>query len=116
MEFEKQLMNWGQEKRLSRMSERSGVSSIHSFDTSNSVVLDEVARREINVSENDDEKLIVRDNIAAEETTEWKPSRKEWLIIGTLSTLSLMTALDATILVSVLPVSVGISGLDEHQN
>ena len=36
---------------------------------------------------------------------EWKAGRKEWMIILVLATVSLMVALDATILVSVLPVS-----------
>lgn len=36
---------------------------------------------------------------------EWKPGRKEYAVIITLSVVSLMVALDATILVSVLPVS-----------
>lgn len=37
---------------------------------------------------------------------EWKPQRAEWIIMLSLSTISLMVALDATILVTVLPVSV----------
>jgi hypothetical protein len=40
---------------------------------------------------------------------QWKPQKSEWLIMITLSLMSLMVALDATILVSVLPVSVLIS-------
>lgn len=38
---------------------------------------------------------------------EWKPSKKELLIMISLSFVSLMVALDATILVTVLPVSLG---------
>jgi hypothetical protein len=38
-------------------------------------------------------------------TEEWKPSKKELLIMVSLSFISLMVALDATILVTVLPVS-----------
>ncbi|KAK7188494.1 major facilitator superfamily transporter [Paraphaeosphaeria sporulosa] len=34
---------------------------------------------------------------------EWKPERKEWIIMISLSIISLMVALDATILVTVLP-------------
>lgn len=37
---------------------------------------------------------------------EWKAGRDEWLIIIVLAIVSLMVALDATILVPVLPVSV----------
>jgi hypothetical protein len=36
---------------------------------------------------------------------EWKPETKEWIIMISLSIISLMVALDATILVTVLPVS-----------
>jgi hypothetical protein len=36
---------------------------------------------------------------------EWKPSRTEYGVMITLAVISLMVALDATILVSVLPVS-----------
>lgn len=36
---------------------------------------------------------------------EWKPSSKEYAVMITLAVISLMVALDATILVSVLPVS-----------
>lgn len=36
---------------------------------------------------------------------EWKASRREWLIIIVLATISLMVSLDATILVPILPVS-----------
>jgi hypothetical protein len=36
---------------------------------------------------------------------EWKPEKKEWIIMISLSIISLMVALDATILVTVLPVS-----------
>jgi hypothetical protein len=36
---------------------------------------------------------------------EWKPQKQEYLVMVTLSIISLMVALDATILVTVLPVS-----------
>lgn len=36
---------------------------------------------------------------------EWKPGKKEYAVMITLAIISLMVALDATILVSVLPVS-----------
>jgi hypothetical protein len=36
---------------------------------------------------------------------EWKPQKKELLIMVSLSFISLMVALDATVLVTVLPVS-----------
>lgn len=36
---------------------------------------------------------------------EWKAGRNEWMIIIVLAVISLMVALDATILVPVLPVS-----------
>lgn len=36
---------------------------------------------------------------------EWKPQKKEWFIMISLSIISFMVALDATILVTVLPVS-----------
>jgi hypothetical protein len=35
--------------------------------------------------------------------SEWKPRQQEWLVMITLATISLMVALDATILVPVLP-------------
>jgi hypothetical protein len=45
------------------------------------------------------------DTEAARETDKaWKPQYREWLIMITLSVISLMVALDATILVTVLPV------------
>ncbi|KAK3385336.1 major facilitator superfamily domain-containing protein, partial [Podospora didyma] len=34
---------------------------------------------------------------------EWRPGKQEWAVMGTLAVISLMVALDATILVSVLP-------------
>lgn len=37
---------------------------------------------------------------------EWKPSRNELLVMISLSFISLMVALDATVLVTVLPVCV----------
>jgi hypothetical protein len=36
----------------------------------------------------------------------WTPTKKEWLIMLSLAFISLMVALDATILVTVLPVSI----------
>jgi hypothetical protein len=36
---------------------------------------------------------------------EWKPTKNEWLIMISLAFISLMVALDASILVTVLPVS-----------
>jgi MFS family permease len=36
-------------------------------------------------------------------TQEWKPQRQEWRVMATLATISLVVALDATILVPVLP-------------
>jgi hypothetical protein len=36
---------------------------------------------------------------------EWRPQKQEYLVMLTLATISLMVALDATILVTVLPVS-----------
>jgi hypothetical protein len=41
---------------------------------------------------------------------EWKPGKKEYAVMFTLALISLMVALDATILVSVLPVSGRSSG------
>lgn len=35
----------------------------------------------------------------------WKPEKREWIIMISLSVISFMVALDATILVTVLPVS-----------
>jgi hypothetical protein len=34
----------------------------------------------------------------------WKPKREEWLVVGCLSLVSLVVSLDATILVTALPV------------
>ena len=36
---------------------------------------------------------------------EWKPSKSEWLIMVTMSVTALLVALDASIIVCVLPVS-----------
>ena len=48
--------------------------------------------------------ITMKDVEAAEEKiAEWKPQRHEWMVMITLATLSLMVALDATILVPVLP-------------
>jgi hypothetical protein len=41
---------------------------------------------------------------AVEKPEEWKPEKKEWFIMISLSVISFMVALDATILVTVLPV------------
>lgn len=38
-----------------------------------------------------------------EKVSEWKPRRQEWMVMITLAIISLMVALDATILVPVLP-------------
>jgi hypothetical protein len=38
------------------------------------------------------------------EPADWKPGRQQWAVILTLAFISLIVALDATILVSVLPV------------
>jgi len=51
-----------------------------------------------------------RDSIATDTESlregqqEWKPQRQEYMVMLTLATISLVVALDATILVSVLPV------------
>jgi hypothetical protein len=37
--------------------------------------------------------------------TDWKPGRQEWMVIWTLSLISVVVALDSTILVTALPVS-----------
>lgn len=47
---------------------------------------------------------------AAASNQEWKAGRKEWMIIIVLAIVSLMVALDATILVPVLPVSASKKG------
>lgn len=39
-----------------------------------------------------------------EQELEWKPGRAEYAVMATISVISLMVALDATILVPVLPV------------
>jgi len=41
---------------------------------------------------------------ASDGSTDWKPQKQEYLVMATLATISLMVALDATILVSILPV------------
>lgn len=43
---------------------------------------------------------------AQEKVEEWKPRREEYMVMLTMSVCSLMVALDATILVTVLPVCV----------
>ena len=45
-----------------------------------------------------------RTTMRAELLQPWNPTKKEWLIMLSLSIISLMVALDATILVGVLPV------------
>jgi hypothetical protein len=40
-----------------------------------------------------------------EDWAEWSPGRQEWMVMATLALISLIVALDATILVSALPVS-----------
>lgn len=42
---------------------------------------------------------------------EWKPNKQEWTIMVTIAVVSLMVALDATVLVPVLPVSVSLTPL-----
>ena len=44
---------------------------------------------------------------------EWKAGKEEWMIILVISTVSLMVALDATILVCALPVGVSESDVDK---
>jgi len=41
-----------------------------------------------------------------EPSQEWTPTKKEWLVMTSLAFISLMVSLDATILVTVLPVSI----------
>ena len=48
------------------------------------------------------------------EFEDWKPGKQELAVMGTLAVISLMVALDATILVSVLPVRMFISVTDEE--
>lgn len=45
---------------------------------------------------------------------EWKPQKKEWFMMISLSIISLMVALDATILVTVLPVSFNLPNRQYH--
>ena len=51
--------------------------------------------------------LPISDDIEAvnEVPAEWRPQKQEYLVMLTLAIISLMVALDATILVTVLPVS-----------
>jgi len=46
------------------------------------------------------------EHIKPETEVEWKPTKAEWFIMASLAVISLMVALDATILVAVLPVSI----------
>jgi quinol-cytochrome oxidoreductase complex cytochrome b subunit len=50
----------------------------------------------------DDEKQI--NPSSTDPFAEWKPSKAEWLMIGCFMIVSLVVALDATILVPILPV------------
>jgi hypothetical protein len=51
-----------------------------------------------------EEEMKVNDADSVEEMLDdWKPQRQEWMVIITLATISLVVALDATILVTVLP-------------
>lgn len=49
---------------------------------------------------------IMADNFVATTVSpqEWKPQAREWLVMITLALISLMVALDATILVPIIPV------------
>lgn len=49
--------------------------------------------------------LSLHSNPESDVVTEWRPRKGEYLVMITLSIISLMVALDATILVPVLPVS-----------
>ena len=51
--------------------------------------------------------VLVLDDVESAKSSqvEWKPQKQEYLVMLTLSIISLMVALDATILVTVLPVS-----------
>jgi hypothetical protein len=44
------------------------------------------------------------DPLSADPFAEWKPSKAEWLMISCFMIVSLVVALDATILVPILPV------------
>lgn len=59
-------------------------------------------------SEIDDSKKVITlqnaDSVTAAPDLEWKAGKEEWMIILVIAVVSLMVALDATILVSVLPV------------
>ena len=58
-------------------------------------------------SENSSAKTVPQDpnQLSTASDPEWKAGRDEWMIIVVLAIVSLMVALDATILVPVLPVS-----------
>lgn len=49
--------------------------------------------------------LSLHSNSESDGATEWRPRKGEYLVMITVSIISLMVALDATILVPVLPVS-----------
>lgn len=56
----------------------------------------------------------LEDKAEAAAPAEWKPTKNELLVMVSLSFISLMVALDATILVTVLPVcSQGVSGCQQ---
>ena len=54
--------------------------------------------------ENREDPVIGRDTWREQEPADWKPGKQEFAVILTLALISLMVALDATILVSALPV------------
>ena len=53
------------------------------------------------------------DPVTSTSDREWKAGKEEWKIILVLTTVSLMVALDATILVSALPVGGSKSDVDK---
>jgi EmrB/QacA subfamily drug resistance transporter len=58
----------------------------------------------IDLEKKGDMDIVVPDVESTEDKIpEWKPQRHEWMVMITLATISLMVALDATILVPVLP-------------
>jgi hypothetical protein len=56
------------------------------------------------------EKFEIIEPPSEEDWRGWAPGRQEWVVMGTLTLVSLIVALDETILVSALPVSIPLSG------
>ena len=89
-------MHWPYANRVSKFSIDWQIDALSSFDT----VSNFETKLEFDIKSDFD----VESKAEVETLQEWKPQKKELLIMISLSFISLMVALDATILVTVVPV------------